>query len=104
MLGDGSYEEQETTGDEYQDVKSQEGGSQSQEELQDDSHMATKRDPDEIQQAISASYPQPGQPKQQPITPQPDSQERSYASLLQSSDKPCADQMDEADAINNGGQ
>ena len=98
VLGDGSYQERDTTDEEFQDVKSQESQSQ------DEDKQKPDQDPKETQPIISDTYPQPGQPNQQAVTMEPATQETSYASLLQTSDKPWADQMEEEDARRNGDQ
>ena len=98
VLGDGSFQERDTTDEEFQDVKSQESQSQ------DEEKQKTDQDPKETQPIISDTYPQPGQPNQQAMTIEPATQETSYASLLQTSDKPWADQMEEEDARRNGDQ
>ena len=92
MLGDGSYEEKETKeDDDFQEARSQEEKSLSQEE--EDQTMTTETIPD--------SYPTPGQPNQPQTVQLQMTQDVSYSSML-SSQKPWADHMDEVDPPDNG--
>ena len=99
VLGDGSCEEKDTTeDDDFQEARSQEGEkSPSQEE--EDPTMTTDKD---MAETIPDSYPPPGQPNQPQTAPLQMTQEASYSSLLQSSQKPWTDQMDEVDPPDNG--